>query len=82
MMGKNHKGSLLVMTDRASLFTRIRKMHSKNADQMAEAIVEELSQDKHKLETLTFDNDMAFSKHELIAQSMPNPNPNLEVLYG
>ena len=54
MMGKNHKGSLLVMTDRASLFTRIRKMHSKNADQMAEAIVEELSQDKHKLETLTF----------------------------
>ena len=70
MMGKNHKGSLLVMTDRASLFTRIRKMHSKNADQMAEAIVEELSQDKHKLETLTFDNDMAFSKHELIAQSL------------
>ncbi len=41
MMGKNHKGSLLVMTDRASLFTRIRKMHSKNADQMAEAIVED-----------------------------------------
>ncbi len=37
---------------------------------MAEAIVEELSQDKHKLETLTFDNDMAFSKHELIAQSL------------
>ncbi len=70
MMGKNHKGSLLVMTDRASLFTRIRKMRSKNADQMAEAIVEELSQDKHKLETLTFDNDMAFSKHELIAQSL------------
>ncbi len=41
---------------------------------MAEAIVEELSQDKHKLETkaqtLTFDNNMAFSKHELIAQSL------------
>ena len=37
---------------------------------MAEVIVEELSQDKHKLETLTFDNDMAFSKHELIAQSL------------
>jgi len=70
MMGKNHQGSLLVMTDRASLFTRIRKMHSKNADQMAKAIMEELSKDKHKLETLTFDNDMTFSKHELIAQSL------------
>ncbi len=70
MMGKNHKGPLLVMTDRVSLFTRIRKMHSKNADQMAEAIVEELSKDKHKLETLTFDNDMAFAKHELIAESL------------
>ncbi len=70
MMGKNHKGSLLVITDRASLFTRIRKMHSKNSDQMAEAIVAELSKDKHKLKTLTFDNDMAFSKHELIAQSL------------
>jgi IS30 family transposase len=70
MMGKNHKGSLLVMTDRASLFTRIRKMPSKNADQMAKAIVEELSKDSHQLETLTFDNDMAFSKHELIAQCL------------
>ena len=70
MMGKNHKGSLLVMTDRASLFTRIRKMHSKNVEQMAEAIVQELSRDKHKPETLTFDNDMAFAKHELIAQTL------------
>ena len=70
MMGKRNKGSLLIITDRASLFTRIRKMHSKNADQMAEAIVEELSKDKHKLKTLTFDNDMAFAKHELIAQSL------------
>ena len=70
MMGKNHKSSLLVMTDRASLFTRIKKMNSKNADQMGEAIVEELSKDKHKLETLTFDNDMAFAKHESIAKSL------------
>lgn len=70
MMGKNHKGSLLVMTDRTSLFTRIRKMHSKNADQMAEAIVEELSKNEYKLETLTFDNDMAFAKHELITKSL------------
>jgi len=70
MMGKSHKGSLLVITDRVSLFTRIRKMHSKNADQMAEAIVEELSKDKHKLQTLTFDNDMAFAKHGSIAESL------------
>lgn len=70
MMGKNHKGALLVMTDRASLYTIIRKMESKNADQMAEAITDNLSRSKHKLETLTFDNDQAFSKHEKIARSL------------
>jgi len=70
MMGKNHKGSLLVITDRASLFTRIRKMECKKSDQIAKAIVEELSKDNHKLETITFDNDMAFARHGLIAKSL------------
>ncbi len=68
MMGKNHKGSLLVMTDRASLFTRIRKMHSKNADQMAEGWRNSLRINtnwKHSLLIM-----LAFSKHELIAQSL------------
>ena len=69
MMGKNHKGSLLVITDRASLFTRIRKMESKKSNQIAKAIIEELSKDNHKLETITFDNDMAFANHGLIAKS-------------
>jgi IS30 family transposase len=70
MMGKNHKGSLLVITDRASLFTRIRKMESKKSNQIAKAIIEELSKDNHKLETITFDNDMAFANHGLIAKSL------------
>jgi len=70
MMGKNHKGSLLVITDRASLFTRIRKMESKKSYQIAKAIIEELSKDNHKLETITFDNDMAFANHGLIAKSL------------
>ncbi|MEY2903861.1 MAG: hypothetical protein RLY89_2967, partial [Bacteroidota bacterium] len=30
MMGKNHKGALLVMTDRASLYTRIVKLSGKS----------------------------------------------------
>jgi len=70
MIGKNHKGSLLVITDRASLFTRIRKMESKKSNQIAKAIIEELSKDNHKLETITFDNDLAFANHGLIAKSL------------
>lgn len=67
MMGKNHKGALLVMTDRATLHTRLKKVASKNSDQMARTIVRQLGRNAYKVRTITFDNDKAFSAHQWIA---------------
>ncbi len=68
MMGKNHKGAVLVMTDRASLDTRIKKTASKNSDDITKAIIKQLKRNKYELHTLTFDNDKAFCNHEAIGK--------------
>lgn len=70
MMGKDHKGALLVMTDRASLHTMVKKLPGKGSLIVAQAIINKLAKSKHTLHTLTFDNDQAFSGHELIGNKV------------
>ena len=70
MMGKNHKGALLVMTDRASLDTRIKKLKGKTSKEVAAAIIKKLSNSSYDLHTLTFDNDKAFTDHLEIGKKL------------
>lgn len=70
MMGKDHQGALLVMTDRASLYTRIRKVETKNSKLIASEIIKVLKANKYPVHTLTFDNDKAFSEHEWIGKTI------------
>lgn len=70
MMGKNHKGALLVMTDRASLDTRIKKLKGKTSKEVAAAIIKKLSNSSYDLHTLTFDNDKAFTDHLKIGKEL------------
>jgi len=70
MLGKNHKGALLIMTDRATLYTKVRKLPVKSSKQVADAIVKSLGKVNYKLHTLTFDNDMAFSSHEQVGKQL------------
>jgi transposase, IS30 family len=70
MMGKDHKGALLVMTDRASLNTRIKKLQSKDSKQVLKAINSCILESQYKIHTLTFDNDKAFSCHQEIKNQM------------
>lgn len=67
MMGKNHKGAVLVMTDRATLFTRLQMLPGKQSKDVNQAIRKNLKSNSFKAKTLTFDNDLAFSGHESIA---------------
>lgn len=64
MMGKAHKGALLVMTDRATLLTQLTKLDSKEAHLVDRSIRRSWSPYKRLVKTLTFDNDQAFSMHE------------------
>lgn len=68
MMGKNHKAALLVLTDRASLHTRIKKLSGKDCISVTKGIISCLKKNKYKPRTLTFDNDLAFSRHYEIAK--------------
>ncbi len=70
MMGKNHKGALLVMTDRASLHTRLELLAGKESKEVAKGIIKCLRKNKYPLHTLTFDNDKAFSCHEYVGNKM------------
>jgi IS30 family transposase len=70
MMGANHKSALLVITDRATIKTRLRKLSGKNSSIIARKTIAALQSQQQPIRTLTFDNDMAFADHQLIAQSL------------
>ncbi|MBM3455156.1 MAG: IS30 family transposase [Bacteroidetes bacterium] len=70
MMGKNHKGALLVMTDRATLHTRLYKLKNRNSDLVSKAIIKKLYKKSYPLHTITFDNDKGFADHMTVANTL------------
>jgi IS30 family transposase len=70
MLGKDHQGALLVMTDRSTLHTRIKKLLTKSSTEVTRAMIKSLKENKYQLHTLTFDNDMAFVEHQKIAAEL------------
>ena len=70
MMGKDHKGALLVTTDRSSLFTRLVKLDSKSSKEVYKALIKRFAKIKYPLHTLTFDNDKAFSEHTTVGDKL------------
>ena len=69
IIGKNHKGGLLVMPDRATLITTVDKITSKKPKHIKRLILKIMKQNKH-LKTMTFDNDQAFSLHQEITNEL------------
>ncbi len=70
MMGKNHKGALLVMTDRATLYTCLHKLQNRKSDAVSQAIIENLNEMDYPLHTITFDNDKGFANHMEVAHAL------------
>ena len=56
------------MTDRATLQTRLRKLKDKGSKEVSKAIKTLIRSNPFKTRTLTFDNDLAFSCHNEIAE--------------
>ena len=67
MMGTKHRPGLIVITDRTTIETDLIKITTKESESIANKIIEKLSA-RTQIKTLTFDNDLAFAKHELIAK--------------
>lgn len=70
MWGRNLKSALLVITDRASLFTKLKKIKTKKASVIARTIIKILEPHKSWVKTLTYDNDLAFAKHQLVNEAL------------
>jgi len=71
MVGKAHKSALVVIIDRATLLTRLKKITSRHADSTELAIEESLARiPKTFIKTVTVDNDKAFANHQSLARTL------------
>lgn len=70
VIGKGRSGALLTMVERKTLFTVIVRLTGKRADLLAEAAVAHMAHLKDKVKTITFDNGLEFSRHELMAKGL------------
>jgi len=69
MLGKAHQGVVVTLTERKSRFTLLRKVLSKQATPVAQAIIELLSWVAH-LKTITVDNGKEFANHLHISRQL------------
>ena len=69
ILGKNHQGVALTLTERKSRFTLLRTLSRKHADPITQAIIELLKWDVH-LQTITFDNGKEFAGHQEVSSAL------------
>ena len=69
MLGKDHQGVLVTLTERKSRFTLLRGVASKQAKLVSQAIIE-LLQWVSSLESITADNGKEFAAHQHISQAL------------
>lgn len=67
VIGKDHKGALLTINDRATGMLQMKKIESKDAEIVKNATIELLQNWKPFLQTITSDNGKEFAKHQTIA---------------
>jgi IS30 family transposase len=70
IVGKDHKSSILTINDRMTGLLRIGKLANQSSLCAAEKAIELLSDWKPLLKTITADNGMEFTHHQLIAKEL------------
>lgn len=70
MIGKGRKGALLTMVERTSLHVVIGRLSSKNAEALADELIQRFTEFNAPLETITLDNGLEFSDHERVSKSL------------
>ena len=70
IIGKGHKGALLTLVERKTLYTVIVPLRGKNAEQLKQAAIEVLTHLKQQVLTVTFDNGKEFAEHEQMAKAL------------
>jgi transposase, IS30 family len=70
VIGKNHKGALLTINDRASGILFMGKVESKEASVIQQKTIELLKDWKPIIKTITSDNGKEFANHRFIAEDL------------
>jgi IS30 family transposase len=70
VIGKDHKGAILTIVDKASKFLLIKNLGSKHADITAQATIDLLHPLKDITHTITADNGTEFTYHEKVSQAL------------
>ncbi len=70
VIGAGHRGALVTINDRASGLVKIRKVESKEASVVQQAIVQALEEWKPWLHTITSDNGKEFARHQIVSQEL------------
>ena len=70
IIGKNHKGALLTLVERKTLYTVILPLQSKSSSEVSKAIVKALGPLKDRVYSITNDNGKEFAEHERTAKAL------------
>jgi len=70
IIGKDHKGAIITINDRATGMLKMKKTQGKDAEILAENVAEMLNDWKPYLFTVTADNGKEFARHKTIAESL------------
>ena len=70
IIGKNHQSAIVTINDRASGMLKMRKVKSKEALEVSQAIVEELEDWIPYIKTMTSDNGKEFANHQYVAEQL------------
>jgi IS30 family transposase len=70
VIGKGHRGALVTLVERKSLYTVIRAVLYKTAEAVRNAVADGLTPHKDRVHTITYDNGREFSDHEGMAYDL------------
>ncbi len=71
VIGKNHKGAILTITERVSKFFMCQNLpNGKNAKQVAKTVNDRLLPYKNHVHSITTDNGLEFAEHKLVAKKL------------
>lgn len=70
MLGKGHFTALATLVERKTHYSRIVKFSGKDANDLADKVIEAMRPLKAYIKTLTFDNSTEFAAHKKLADAL------------
>lgn len=70
IIGKNRQGALLTLVERKTLYTVIVRLDGKQADKLADALIDKMTAYREQVKTITFDNGLEFAAHGRMSKAL------------